>query len=195
MSNSNANIKATHKITTTTTEINEAIQIKQMFIGIVNKKTYSNNITALLPFIQKVIINRIILLPQQSRALIAIVIFSKGNLLDHPNSLIWRPLNKVLAICPKPWAWKFSRFSISMKQTQQIKFPDQIYIFNTYQIYISLQRWGVKYVTFTIPLGIKNKPTNPTFYLLSCYEDPNPLKDKGLNEIALKSLHARRIFH
>ncbi len=84
MSNSNANIKATHKITTTTTEINEAIQIKQMFIGIVNKKTYSNNITALLPFIQKVIINRIILLPQQSRALNGIVIFSKGEPIRPP---------------------------------------------------------------------------------------------------------------
>ncbi len=56
----------------------ESIQIKKMFIGIVNKKTYSSDITALLPFIQTVIINGIILLPQQIRALNGIVIFSKG---------------------------------------------------------------------------------------------------------------------
>ncbi len=113
----------------------EGIQIKQMFIGIVNKKTYSNNITALLPFIQTVIVNGIILLPQQSRSFNVIVIFSKGGPIRCPKSLIWQPLNKVLAICAKFWAWKFSRFSLSMKQTQQIKFPDKIYIFNIYQMY------------------------------------------------------------
>ncbi len=50
MSNPDAKIKATHKITTTTTKIKEAIQIKQMFIGIVNKKNIfqSHNSSAAL---------------------------------------------------------------------------------------------------------------------------------------------------
>ncbi len=40
MPNSDAKIKANHKSTTATTKMMEAIQIQQMFIGIVNKKKH-----------------------------------------------------------------------------------------------------------------------------------------------------------